>query len=116
MKKNMNEVDDKWGQLLPGLKGKRADWSVSHSKEGFFLEIRATSGFRSVVETVADNLCAVTGHRFCNSGFDAVARWAWKSEVDLHRIPIDRETADKLAWHYGTWSYLDDDEEDSTSK
>jgi len=96
--------------VKPEYKGKRSDWHVSHTKEGFVLRIGVVSTFRSAVDMVADKLCAFTRHRFCHH-YSKVANWAYREERVIHSVPIDRETADKLSWHAGTWDFLDEDDE-----
>jgi len=86
---------------------------VSHQKdEGFTLTVEEYSRFRSGVAWVADKLCVLTGHHFCNSGPIAWAfEWDWHGSTELVRIPIERETADKLAYDKDSWSWLDESDE-----
>jgi hypothetical protein len=86
---------------------------VSHGKDGFRLSVVRESKFRSfVVDYIADTLCSLTRHHFCNFIMDKPSNWAWKVEKELYSVPISRETAERLAWRDNTWSWLDDDEDD----
>lgn len=110
MKKSMSD-DETYG-VMQHLKYKRTDWYVSHSeKDGFVLHLTAISRFRESIDTVAANLCEVTGHRWCHR-YSSVVDWSWKSQVTMATIPIDRETADKLSWQRGGWDHLDVDDDE----
>ncbi len=87
---------------------------VSHQKdEGFTLTVEEYSRFRSGVAWVADKLCVLTGHHFCNSALIGGAfNWDWDGSTELVRVSIDRETADKLAYDEDSWFWLDKDEDD----
>lgn len=82
---------------------------VSHQKdEGFVLTVEEYSRFRSFVAGVADKLCVFTGDRFCNFLTTKPIMWDWKGSRELVKVPIDRATADKLAYHEDDWKWLDE--------
>ena len=89
----------------------KRDFYVSHSRDGFTVSFVEKSRFRDGVQTLADYACAMTGHLF-EGLYLSIWKWADKKEKPLAIIDIDRATADRLAYHPDSWSYLDDPEED----
>lgn len=67
-----------------------------------------------LLDTVADALCAMTRHRFCNSryGFVQIDRLSW-SRVEMFSIPVPEEEIERFErWRWGRAPYWVDDDDD----
>jgi len=94
---------------------------VSHSRaDGFTLSLVERSLFREYVSWAADSFCGLTGHHLeykpvIGKLIQNAIFFPDATEKVLYTIPIDRETADALAFDPEDWSWVVEEDEDDPS-